>query len=828
MSNHYDKESDFENDLINLLSTEYRWGNGILRYKTKEELARNWADNLFRMNRSELEGREITDSELTRLIDELDRLRTPFEINNLITGTVITLVRDDGKVVKLKIFDRLHIGGGSSHYQIAQQPRFINEDPEDRDHRGDFTLLINGMPVVHVELKKSGRSWKEAVNQIEVYSKKRVFSGIFRFIQLFVAMTPEEMRYFANPGEDLDLDRNYCFEWKDFNNNSCKGWRDIAEKFLYIPHIHYMIAYFTVADDGDSKLKVLRSYQYYATSEILNRAHVLSKSWDEPRKFGGYVWHTTGSGKTMTSFKAAQLIRDLGFAHKIVFLVDRLELGTQSGKAYRDFADDPDEVLDTENTKILIRRLKSNDPLESLIITSIQKMSNATKAHGLSNRDLELLNSKHIVFIIDECHRSVNGYMLKDIRESYPTSVMFGFTGTPILSTDGGRHLMTTKEIFGDELHRYTIAHGIGDGNVLGFDITKVETFKEHDLRQEVALRESNSSSEEEALSDPDKASIYLYYMEQASMVTEGTEKGIEDLLGNGLYRNNVKHQKAVVEDIKNNWNRLTHLGKFHGILATTCIVDAIRYYRLLKKEFPVLRIAALFDLSNFDDDEPDPADPDNNYLFKESGLKESIRDYNARYGTNFSLSTVQSYKKDLSARLAHKHSYRGIEKSPEKQLDLVIVVNQLLTGYDSRWVNTVFLDKIMVYEFIIQTFSRTNRLCGFDKRAGNIRYYRKPHTMRANIEAALNRYSGENPYCMLVDKLGRNIEAINQLYSQIHQLFLDNDIPEMDRLPDDPEAVAAFSKLFVKLNKHLLMAEIQGYSLDKQEYSLPDQEDGF
>lgn len=831
MSDHYSKESEFENDLIHLLYTKYRWSDKVLRYKTKDELARNWADNLLRMNWDELKGKPLSDSELNRLIDELDRRKTPFDINDIITGTVMSLNRDNGEHVKLTIFNRLHIGGGKTEYQIAQQPIFEKEDPEDRDHRGDFTLLINGMPVVHVELKKSGTSWKVAANQIESYSKKRVFSGIFRFVQIFVAMTPEEMRYFANPGEDIELDRNFCFEWKDSNNVPCKGWRDIAEKFLSIPHIHYMIAYFTVADDGDGKLKVLRSYQYYATREILKRAHDFSKRWDEPRKFGGYVWHTTGSGKTMTSFKAAQLIRDLGYAHKIVFLVDRLELGTQSGKEYRNFADDPDEVQDTESTRDLIRKLKSDNSMDALIITSIQKMSRVTEAEGLSKRELEKLNSKHIVFIIDECHRSVSGSgsdgsgMLISIRQSYPTALMFGFTGTPILDRDGGKHLMTTPEIFGDELHRYTIAHGIEDENVLGFDITKVETFRERDLRQKVALMQSDSQSEQEALSDPQKKKIYLYYMEQASMVTVGNEKGIEELLGRGLYRNNLKHQQAVVKDIKDNWNRLTQLGRFHGILATSRIVDAIRYYRLLKQEFPELRVAALFDLAVYDDDS-DPDDPDNNHDFKEAGLLESIKDYNSKYGTSFSLSTVQSYKKDLSARMAHKYSYRGIEMTPEKQLDLVIVVNQLLTGYDSKWVNTVFLDKTMTYEYIIQTFSRTNRICGFDKRAGNIRYYRMPHTMKANIDAALDRYSGENPYCMLVDKLGRNIEAINYLYSQIRQLFLDYGIPEMDHLPDDPEAIDTFSKLFVKLNKHLLMAEMQGFSLDQKEYVLPDQEE--
>lgn len=823
MSDHYDKESEFEKDLINLLSTQYRWSNGILRYKTKEELARNWADNLFRMNRSELEGREITDTELSRLIDGLDRLRTPFEINNLLTGTVITLNRDNGKAVKLKIFDRLHVGGGTSYYQIAQQPVFKNDDPEDRDHRGDFTLLINGMPVVHVELKRSGRSWTEAVNQIETYSKKRVFTGLFRFVQLFVAMNPEEMRYFANPGEDSALDRNYCFEWKDFNNNPYRGWKNIADKFLSIPHIHYMIAYFTVADRGDSLLKVMRSYQYYATRAILKRSHDLSKRWEEPRKFGGYVWHTTGSGKTMTSFKAAQLIRDLGFADKVVFLVDRLELANQSRDEYRNFADDPDEVQDTDNSSALIRKLKSSDIQDCLIVTSIQKMSIATKAHGISVKDLNAINSKHLIFVVDECHRSTTGDMLKDVRESYPTSVMFGFTGTPILSKDGGKHLMTTKEIFGDELHRYTIAHGIKDENVLGFDLTKVETFRERDLRMKVGLMMSDSKTEEEALSDPEKKNIYLYYLNEAKMVSEGKDKGIEDILGTGLYRNNQKHQKVVIGDIKDRWKSITQLSRFHAILATTRIVDAIRYYRLLKTEFPELRVAALFDISSYDDD-PDPDDPDNNNLFKEEGLKESIKDYNARYGTSFSLSTVPSYKRDLSNRLAHKKSYRGIEKQPEKQIDMVIVVNQLLTGYDSKWVNTVFLDKTMEQEFIIQTFSRTNRLCGFEKRQGNVIYYRKPHTMRKNIEDALIRYSGEDPYCMLVDKLGDNIEAMNRIYEEIHDLFRDYGIDDFSRLPDDPDAVFAFSKLFVKLNKHLKMAEIQGYSLDKQEYDINEE----
>lgn len=307
------------------------------------------------------------------------------------------------------------------------------------DRRGDLMLLINGMPVIHIELKRSGVPVSQAYNQIEKYSFEGVFTGLFSLVQVFVAMNPEETRYFANPGPDGKFNTDYYFHWADFNNEPINDWKAIASSLLSIPMAHQLIGFYTVADNADGVLKVMRSYQYYAASAI---SDVVSKTkWDSGKQRGGYIWHTTGSGKTMTSFKSAQLIANSNDADKVIFLTDRIELGTQSLKEYRAFADENETVQATENTYVLLTKLKSNATADTLIVTSIQKMSNIRDEDGeLNASDIEIINGKRLVFIVDEAHRSTFGDMLSIIKETFPNAIFFGFTGTPVFEENAKKN----------------------------------------------------------------------------------------------------------------------------------------------------------------------------------------------------------------------------------------------------------------------------------------------------------------------------------------------------------------------------------------------------
>ncbi len=386
-STSFTSEKAFEDALIERLIA-YGWEETVLQYQTESQLLQNWADILFENNRDidRLGDYPLTDGEKRQLIEQINTLRTPVRLNSLINGKSITITRDNpddithlGKEVSLKIYDRQEIAAGQSRYQIVRQPQFPTDNPVASDRRGDLTLLINGMPLIHIELKKSGIPISQATNQIEKYAHEGIFaSGLFAMTQLFVAMTPSQMLYFANPGPEGTFNKDYYFQWADFNNEPICEWYRICETFLSIPMAHQLIGFYTVADSSDGCLKVLRSYQYYAANEISQK--VQRTHWDEVDNHGGYIWHTTGSGKTLTSFKSATLIAQSRDADKVIFLVDRIELGTQSLREYQGFADDSETVNDTAYTSSLVKKLKSSSQDEVLIVTSIQKMSNIKPA----------------------------------------------------------------------------------------------------------------------------------------------------------------------------------------------------------------------------------------------------------------------------------------------------------------------------------------------------------------------------------------------------------------------------------------------------------------
>lgn len=837
----FKKEAEFENALIKVLFNK-GWSSEVIMYPTEEDLIQNWANILFDNNQSidRLNGCPLTSGEMQQIMEQIKTLRTPLMLNKFINGKTISITRDNvddklhfGKEVSLKIYDRKEIAAGQSRYQIARQPKFKVSSRILNDRRGDIMLLINGMPVIHIELKRSGVPVSEACNQIQKYSHEGVFSGLFSLVQIFVAMTPDETLYFANPGSWDSFNPDYYFHWADFNNEVINDWKGIASNLISIPMAHQLIGFYTVADDTDGVLKVMRSYQYYAASAISDK--VSKTKWGEGNQRGGFIWHTTGSGKTMTSFKSAQLIANSKDADKVVFLTDRIELGNQSYIEYNNFADDGESVQKTEDTYVLITKLKSSAPADTLIVTSIQKMSNIKNdENGLNAHDIEEIGKKRIVFIVDECHRSTFGEMLSTIKSTFPNAIFFGFTGTPIFE-ENQKKMSQTSTIFGGELHRYVLADGIRDKNVLGFDPRMVQTFKENDVRKQIALAEAKANNVEEAFADEKKREVFNKYMNDVPMAGYENDdgkyvKGVEDYLPNSQYIE-PEHQNAVVNDICDNWSILSVNKKFHAIFATSSIPEAIEYYGLFKDKMPSLKVTCLFDphISNEDGEYKNTYKGKPVALFKEDGLVKILNDYNDMFGQDFTIPTHASFKKDVSLRLAHKEKYSTITRTPEKMLDLLIVVDQMLTGFDSKWVNTLYMDKILQYENLIQAMSRTNRLFkSNEKPYGVIKYYRRPFTMKAYIDEAVKTYSGDKPTVLFVEKLPYNLKKLNVIYMDISEVFKSSGVSDFTKLPNDHAEKAKFAQLFKDFNHHLDAAKLQGFNWEQDIYTFNDEETGL
>jgi len=837
----FKKEAEFEDALIKVLFNK-GWSSEVIMYPTEEDLIQNWANILFDNNQSidRLNGCPLTSGEMQQIMEQIKTLRTPLMLNKFINGKTISITRDNvddnlhfGKEVSLKIYDRKEIAAGQSRYQIARQPKFKASSKILNDRRGDIMLLINGMPVIHIELKRSGVPVSEACNQIQKYSHEGVFSGLFSLVQIFVAMTPDETLYFANPGSWDAFNPDYYFHWADFNNEVINDWKGIASNLISIPMAHQLIGFYTVADDTDGVLKVMRSYQYYAASAISDK--VSKTKWGEGNQRGGFIWHTTGSGKTMTSFKSAQLIANSKDADKVVFLTDRIELGNQSYIEYNNFADDGESVQKTEDTYVLITKLKSSAPADTLIVTSIQKMSNIKNdENGLNAHDIEEISKKRIVFIVDECHRSTFGEMLSTIKSTFPNAIFFGFTGTPIFE-ENQKKMSQTSTIFGGELHRYVLADGIRDKNVLGFDPRMIQTFKENDVRKQVALAEAKANNVEEAFADEKKREVFNKYMNDVPMAGYENDdgkyvKGVEDYLPNSQYIE-PEHQNAVVNDICDNWSILSVNKKFHAIFATSSIPEAIEYYGLFKDKMPSLKVTCLFDphISNEDGEYKNTYKGKPVALFKEDGLVKILNDYNDMFGQDFTIPTHASFKKDVSLRLAHKEKYSTITRTPEKMLDLLIVVDQMLTGFDSKWVNTLYMDKILQYENLIQAMSRTNRLFkSNEKPYGVIKYYRRPFTMKAYIDEAVKTYSGDKPTVLFVEKLPYNLKKLNVIYMDISEVFKSSGVSDFTKLPNDHAEKAKFAQLFKDFNHHLDAAKLQGFNWEQDIYTFNDEETGL
>lgn len=806
---YYDSELVFEKAFVEYLLT--RGWQKVIKNPTEEDLIKNFAEIIYDNNKETdlLNGCPLTDSEINQIITTINNIGSSIEHNRFINGCFVEIVRDNkkdtlhfGKTVVLKIFDKDSIGGGSSVYQIAEQPQFKTNNSAYPDKRGDVMLLINGMPLIHIELKRSNVNVTQAEEQIKKYSELNCFSGLFSLVQIFVAMNPDEAVYFANPGKGGKFNPDFYFHWEDFNNQIVNDWREFSRQVLSIPEAHQFISYYTVADKGDGVLKVMRSYQLFATKEIFKSA--MQHDWSGNKQCGGFVWHTTGSGKTMTSFKAAQLIAASNKVDKVLFLIDRIELGNQSYESYNNYAASNEKIQETEDTRMLIGKLLSKDSNDCLIVTSIQKMSRINEDGVIHQKDLNRIQNKKIVFIVDECHRDQKGEMHQIIKKTFPNALFFGFTGTP--------DHKVTSDIFGDELHRYTILHGVRDKNVLGFDPYFINTFENVQTREEIAYRYCGTNDIDQIKLDRTKWDLYV------RITRDATDEEIEDMIPDTQYFTDDKddlnlsnsHTESVVEDILKKWNVRSDASLFHALFTVDSINKAIKYYKLFKKKNSKISVTALFDPSEGNGP---------NSIFKMNGVEEILCDYNSKFHTVFNVATYQNFKKDLCDRLSHKNAYKNIKE--DEQINLVIVVNQLLTGFDSKWINSLYIDRYDLLGMnLIQAISRTNRIYNFkEKPFGSLFFYCRPLRMKGTLDKAIGAYSGDKPFAIYADKLEKNLNSMNESFLAIKDLFESENIHNFEKNSDDMDWRKKFAKTFMQFNNHMNAAKIQGFNWDTSEY---------
>ncbi|WP_163555745.1 type I restriction endonuclease subunit R [Helicobacter suis] len=761
-------EKDFEEHFIQVLQ-EHGYEE-VLEWPKLEDIKRNWQKILYTNNKDRLKS-PLNDSEMDKLLGQI-RNKTPYEVYNMLEGG--SMVLNQGATNQyLKIFDT-NGGLGNTYYQIAKQPWF--GDDQANKKRGDLSLLINGLPLVHIELKKEGVSWREAFKQIKDYAKEGVFKGLFACIQLFICATPEQIVYFPNFGDAKDFNEEFCLYWADSKNNTIHDYRDFIKSFLSVDSIHTFLSHYMVPDSSVQSLKAMRPYQCYAVQAVLKSAR------ENQGNKGGYVWHTTGSGKTLTSFKSAVLLLRQKQATKVVFLADRRELVLQTFHEYKK-ADTTNVVKDTtRSTKDLEEALGENG--EAVVIATLQRMSKI-KYH-------KKFDKHRFIFIIDEAHRSTFGNirnieenslgMLKTIQENFSKALFIGFTGTPKVDKTSK---LSTEDIFGEELHRYTLADGMKDEMVLGFDVNFVNTMP--NLRQDIANLKAQKGKKQEK------------WMDKKEISHQDLEAEIPPEWFN------QDHKKQVVGYILKNYERLSNKQTFHAIFATFNISDALEYYQIFQKEQHPYKITAIFDPS------------ENTTIDKKAGIEEILKDYNRYFEHDFSFEKYATFQKDVAQRLAHSEPYLHLEK--EQNLDLVIVVDQMLTGFDSKWVNTLYLDKILEGANLIQALSRTNRIFGPDKPFGNIIFLRKYATMKDNLQQAVTMYADGEGVNILESKPPQKVQEMNTLNARITTLL------KQDKELKDPNNQKEFLKDFKQLYTTVRSAQIQGFKWDQKQYNLSDAE---
>ena len=815
------KESQLEQNLIDLLCA--RHGQWTFRpdLKTEEDLWNNLRNIIEIRNKSELNDNALTDSEFERIRSEiLANTKTPFEAAKWLRGEKgkcsIVLERDNGLGrIELVIYSSNEKNGGFSSYEVVHQIAKSKSNLEERNRRFDVTLLISGLPIIQIELKtaiaKDGV--KQAYYQIEKYIDEGTFANtIFQTLQLYVMSNEQTTRYMAAAPKG-ELQEKYMFAWRTRDNTRVENINEFAKQVLNIPRAHELVSeYMILSEEQSSKvLMVLHPYQIHAIEAIFEAAS---------KHQSGYIWHATGSGKTITSFVSTKLLAQRSGIDRTIMLLDRKDLDNQTTSEFTKFAsaystgvntNDNTLIVGTGNTKDLSRALKLDSSSNVVIVTTRQKLNKAIES--LKEKEpgkLANLRGKHIVFIVDECHRAISAQNMDDIKKVFPQSTWFGFTGTPIFEenkkSSDGQYARTTHDQYGEVLHRYTIKNALEDGSVLGFQVEHESTIHKDELANVVyrAIRSEeknfNYTDEElvstvESMKDIDKEK----YLQSAHYESDDH---IQSVIRKILSPNNA-YRKFVFKDGKPTMS---------AILTTSSIDMAKRYYKAIKKftadknwletQFPhhPLRQGAVMN----DPDFPRVAitysleENTKGAALKQSEMQGIIDEYNLMYGTSWSVESIERYNGDINNRLARK---KGEFKEFGNHLDLVIVVDRLLTGFDAPRCQTLFVDRNLQYAGLIQAFSRTNRTYK-GKEKGLITTFRKPATMKEHVFAATRLYSQANNNDSLIyptyEESKKKFNAAYNVLIKLDAINVNNPItehaPKSDRIN--------FVKCFQDLNK--------------------------
>lgn len=712
----YQSEAQLEQEFIDTLKEE---GYEYLTFNSEEELKLNLRHKLEELNHYTFDN------------DEWDNffIKEIAYNNQGIKEKTFTIQKDETKVIKhndgtttnIRLIDKDNIH--NNKLQVINQ--YINNGA--RDNRYDVTILVNGLPLVHVELKRRGKTLREAFNQIDRYQRESFWanSGLYEYVQVFIISNGTYTKYYSNTTRDLHLKNktqniksSNTFEftsyWADQKNNTIIDLIDFAKTFCSKHTILNILTKYCVFTSNE-ELMVMRPYQIVATEKILNKIEIAHNyKWYGSIQSGGYIWHTTGSGKTLTSFKTAQLATSLEYIDKVLFVVDRKDLDYQTMKEYDNFQ--KDAANSNTSTKVLERQL--NDPNARIIITTIQKLTSFVKRND--NHDIY---SKEVVFIFDECHRSQFGDMHKLIVKKFNKYYLFGFTGTPIFKENArsqGGLLLTTDQTFGEKLHTYTIVDAIKDKNVLPF---KYDYVGKVDKRPDIIDEKVYAIDEEKAFDNDIRIQLITSYIidnfDRKTKAGNYLFKAIDNV--NELAKDNKKKEVKVVRS----------LNGFNSIFAVSSINMAKKYYEAFKQTPNDLKIALIYSFGvndAIDDGLFDENSESTESLSKSDRdfLDSAIVDYNKMFGTSYDTSAekFQNYYKDVSLRMKNK------------EIDLLIVANMFLTGFDAKTLNTLWVDKNLKYHGLIQSFSRTNRILNSIKVVGNIVSFR-------NLEERLNEALG-------------------------------------------------------------------------------------
>lgn len=626
-----------------MISQLVRQGYEQVQLPDYEALLLNFRSQVNRFNQNKLEGKPLTDTEFNRLLNLVDG-KSIFDSAKILRDKQI-IEREDGSELYIELFNTRE--WCKNLFQVTTQTTVTGT----YTNRYDVTILINGLPVVQVELKRRGLDFKEAFNQIQRY-RKHSYKGLYRFLQIFVVTNGVDTKYFSN--SDSDILFGYTFFWSDAENNIITNLNEFTSSFLEKCHIAKMIARYMVLNDTEKLLMVMRPYQVYATEALVQRALETKNS--------GFIWHTTGSGKTLTSFKASQILANEPSIKKVFFLVDRKDLDSQTIAEFNKF--EKGSVDRTEKTDLLVKQIE--DVMKPFIVTTIQKMANAVKTPRFA-KIMDLYRDDRVIFIIDECHRSQFGEMHTNISRHFKNAQYFGFTGTPRLKENKSQDGRTTADLFEKCLHTYLIKEAIRDGNVLGFSVEHHELIK--------------------------------------AKVNENDRTRVEAINTDEVWMDDNR-MHWVVKNILENHERKSRSKGYTAIFTVQSIPMLIKYYELLKQTEHPFKIAGIFSYgANEESEGKDEHSRDS--------LERIITDYNGIFDTNYSTDTYPSYFSDISKRVK------------TAQIDILLVVNMFLTGFDSRTLNTLYVDKNLKYHDLLQAFSRTNRVEKATKPYGNIVCYR-------------------------------------------------------------------------------------------------------